>query len=235
MPFDLSKVMFVTTANMLSTIPPALLDRMEVIEFPGYIEEEKLEIANRYLIPRQIEENGLDGVGLQFEAEAVRRIIREYTYEAGVRNLEREIGKICRKVARLKAEGKKFPNTITLEAVEKLLGPQQYFQPEAEPSDEVGVVTSLAWTENGGEIMPVEVAILEGKGSLQMTGQMGEVMQESGQAALTYIKSRAAQLNIDLEVFERRYYVHAAGRDTEGWTIWGSRWQQRSPCAGRPL
>jgi ATP-dependent Lon protease len=209
MPFDLSKVMFVTTANMLSTIPPALLDRMEVIEFPGYIEEEKLEIANRYLTPRQIEENGLDGIGIQFEAEAIRRIIREYTYEAGVRNLEREIGKICRKVARLKAEGKKFPNAITIEAVEKLLGPQQYFQPEAEPSDEVGVVTSLAWTENGGEIMPVEVAILEGKGSLQMTGQMGEVMQESGQAALTYIKSRAVQLNIDLEVFERMdIHVH---------------------------
>ena len=209
MPFDLSKVMFVTTANYLGSIPPALLDRMEVIEFPGYIEEEKLEIANRYLIPRQIEENGVDGINLQFETEAVRRMIREYTYEAGVRNLEREIGKVCRKVARLKAEGRKFPTTITMEAVEKLLGPQQFFQSEAELADEVGVVTSLAWTENGGEIMPVEVAILEGKGGLQMTGQMGEVMQESGHAALTYIKSRAAQLNIDMEVFERMdIHVH---------------------------
>jgi ATP-dependent Lon protease len=209
LPFDLSKVMFVTTANYLGSIPPALLDRMEVIEFPGYIEEEKLEIANRYLIPRQIEENGLDGTNLQFEVEAVRRIIREYTYEAGVRNLEREIGKICRKVARLKAEGKKFPLVITAEAVEKLLGPQQFFQPEAERSDEVGVATSLAWTENGGEIMAVEVAVLEGKGTLQMTGQIGEVMQESGQAALTYIKSRAAQLNIEMEVFERMdIHVH---------------------------
>jgi ATP-dependent Lon protease len=209
MPFDLSKVMFVTTANYLGSIPPALLDRMEVIEFPGYIEEEKLEIANRYLVPRQIEENGLDGISLQFESDALRRIVREYTYEAGVRNLEREIGKVCRKIARLKAEGKKFPTLITLEAVEKLLGPQQYFQSEAERSDEVGVVTSLAWTENGGEIMPVEVAVLEGKGGLQMTGQMGEVMQESGQAALTYIKSRAAQLNIDPEVFERMdIHVH---------------------------
>lgn len=209
MPFDLSKVMFVTTANYLGSIPPALLDRMEVIEFPGYIEEEKLEIANRYLIPRQIEENGVDGISLQFEAEAVHRIIREYTYEAGVRNLEREIGKVCRKVARLKAEGRKFPTKITAEAVEKLLGPQQFFQSEAELVDEVGVVTSLAWTENGGEIMPVEVAILEGKGGLQMTGQMGDVMQESGHAALTYIKSRAAQLNIDLEVFERMdIHVH---------------------------
>ena len=209
LPFDLSKVMFVTTANYLGSIPPALLDRMEVIEFPGYIEEEKLEIANRYLIPRQVEENGLDGTSLQFEPEAVRRIVREYTYEAGVRNLEREIGKVCRKVARLKAEGKKFPTTITAEAVEKLLGPQQFFQSEAERADEVGVVTSLAWTENGGEIMPVEVAILEGKGGLQMTGQMGDVMQESGHAALTYIKSRAVQLNIDLEVFERMdIHVH---------------------------
>jgi len=209
MPFDLSKVMFVTTANYLGSIPPALLDRMEVIDFPGYIEEEKLEIANRYLIPRQIEENGLDGISLKFEEEAVRRIIREYTYEAGVRNLEREIGKVCRKVARLKAEGKKYPATINTVAVEKLLGPQQFFQSEAEQSDEVGVVTSLAWTENGGEIMPVEVAVLEGKGSIQMTGQMGEVMQESGHAALTYIKSRAAQLKIDMEVFERMdIHVH---------------------------
>ena len=209
MPFDLSKVMFVTTANSLGTIPPALLDRMEVIEFPGYIEEEKLEIANRYLIPRQLEENGIDELGLSFEPDAIRRIVREYTYEAGVRNLEREIGRTCRKVARLKAEGKKFPTVIVPDQVEKFLGPQQVFPPEAEAQDEVGVATSLAWTEDGGVIMPVEVAVLEGKGSLQMTGQMGEVMQESGQAALTYIKSRAAALNIDQDVFERMdIHVH---------------------------
>jgi ATP-dependent Lon protease len=209
LPFDLSKVTFVTTANTLGSIPAPLLDRMEVIEFPGYIEEEKLEIATRYLIPRQIEENGVDGLGLSFDPLALRRIIREYTYEAGVRNLEREIGRICRKVARMKAEGRKYPTIVTAESIEKFLGPQQVFQPEAELTDEVGVVTSLAWTENGGEIMPVEVAVLEGKGGLQMTGQMGEVMQESGQAALTYIKSRAIQLNIDLEVFERMdIHVH---------------------------
>ena len=209
MPFDLSRVMFVTTANTLGTIPPALLDRMEVIEFPGYIEEDKLEIANRFLIPRQIEENGIDDLGLEFQPDAIRRIIREYTYEAGVRNLEREIGRVCRKVARLKAEGKKYPSVIQPEYIEKFLGPQQVFPPEAEAQDQVGVVTSLAWTEDGGVIMPVEVAVLEGKGSLQMTGQMGEVMQESGQAALTYIKSRAAALNIDLEVFERMdIHVH---------------------------
>jgi ATP-dependent Lon protease len=203
LPFDLSKVMFVTTANSLANIPSPLLDRMEVIEFPGYIEEEKMEIATRYLIPRQIEENGIDNLGLTFETAALQRIIREYTYEAGVRNLEREIGRVSRKVARLKAEGKKYPTAIAPDMIEKLLGPQQVFQSEAERTDEVGVATSLAWTETGGEIMSVEVAILEGKGSMQMTGQMGEVMQESGQAALTYIKSRAATLNIDLDVFER--------------------------------
>lgn len=203
LPFDLSKAMFVTTANSLSTIPAPLLDRMEVIEFPGYIEEEKMEIANRYLIPRQFEENGIEGLGLIFELAALQRIIREYTYEAGVRGLEREIGRICRKVARMKAEGKKYPASIAPQMIEKLLGPQQVFPSEAERTDDVGVATSLAWTENGGEIMPVEVAIIEGKGGLQMTGQMGEVMQESGQAALTYIKSRAAKLKIDLEVFER--------------------------------
>jgi ATP-dependent Lon protease len=203
LPFDLSKVMFVTTANSLSTIPAPLLDRMEVIEFPGYIEEEKIEIANRYLIPRQMEENGIETLGLVFEPAALQRIIREYTYEAGVRGLEREISRVCRKVARLKAEGKKYPASIAPEMIEKLLGPQQVFPSEAERTDEVGVATSLAWTENGGEIMPVEVAIIEGKGGMQMTGQMGEVMQESGQAALTYIKSRAAALKIDMEAFER--------------------------------
>ncbi|GAB4540079.1 MAG: endopeptidase La [Anaerolineales bacterium] len=209
LPFDLSKVMFVTTANSLATIPSPLLDRMEVIEFPSYMEEEKIEIANRYLIPRQMDENGVDTLGLTFEPIALQRIIRQYTYEAGVRNLEREIGKICRKIARLKAEGKKFPATISADMVEKFLGPQQVFPSEAERSDEVGVATGLAWTENGGEVMPVEVAIIEGKGGLQMTGQMGEIMQESGQAALTYIKSRAAQLKIDFEVFERMdIHVH---------------------------
>ncbi|MCQ3937631.1 MAG: endopeptidase La [Chloroflexi bacterium] len=203
LPFDLSKVMFVTTANSLGTIPPPLLDRMEVIEFPGYIEEEKIEIANRYLIPRQIEENGIEELGLTLEPAALQRIIREYTYEAGVRSLEREIGRVCRKVARLKAEGKKYPTSISPDMIEKLLGPQQVFPPEAERQDEVGVATSLAWTETGGEIMPVEVAIIEGKGGLQMTGQMGEVMQESAQAAMTYIKSRAAALKIEMDVFER--------------------------------
>lgn len=200
--YDLSNVIFITTANTLSTIPPALLDRMEVIEFSGYIEEEKLEIAKRFLFPRQLEETGLEDEKINFQNQALMKIIREYTYEAGVRNFEREIGSVLRKIARLKTEKKEYPKWITPQAIRKFLGPQQYFETEAEGEDEVGVATALAWTENGGEIMPVEVLILEGKGNLQITGQIGEVMQESAQAALSYIKSRAAILKIDPDIFE---------------------------------
>ncbi len=200
--YDLSKVLFITTANSLMTIPPALLDRMELLEFPGYIEEEKLEISRRFLIPRQMEESGLENGDLTFNETAVRRIIREYTYEAGVRNLEREIGRICRKTARLKSEKKRFKVRLTPQVVEKLLGPPQFFETEAERQDEVGVATAIAWTENGGDIMPVEVLILEGKGNMQITGQIGEVMQESAQAALSYLKSRARELGLDPESFE---------------------------------
>lgn len=201
--YDLSKVMFITTANSLGAIPPALLDRMEVLEFPGYIEEEKLEIARRFLIPRQQEESGLEIGEARFQDLAVRRIIREYTYEAGVRNLERELGRVCRKAARLKSEKKAYPRVFTPTTVEKFLGPPQFFMTEAERQDEVGVATAVAWTESGGEIMPVEVLILEGKGGMQITGQIGEVMQESAQAALSYLKSRARQLDLDPEIFER--------------------------------
>jgi len=200
--YDLSDVIFITTANTLATIPPALLDRMEVIEFSGYIEEEKVEIAKRFLIPRQLEETGLDQEGLKFSDQALIKIIREYTYEAGVRNLEREIGRVLRKIARLKTEKKTYPKRISVQAIQKFLGPQQFFETEAELEDEAGVATALAWTENGGEIMPVEVLILEGKGNLQITGQIGDVMQESAQAALSYIKSRADALNIDIDLFE---------------------------------
>jgi ATP-dependent Lon protease len=200
--FDLSKVMFITTANTDATIPPALLDRMEVIEFPGYIEEEKLEIAKKFLIPRQIDENGLKIGEVSFSVQALQRIIREYTYEAGVRNLEREIGRICRKVARKKAEGKEYPNRIGSNSVEAFLGPPQFFTLEAEREDEIGVATAIAWTANGGEIMPVEVLLMEGKGNLQLTGQLGDVMQESAQAALSFLKSRLKQFNITPEIFE---------------------------------
>jgi ATP-dependent Lon protease len=200
--YDLSNVIFITTANTLSTIPPALLDRMEVIEFSGYIEEEKLEIAKRFLIPRQLEENGLDREGIVFYQKALMKIIREYTFEAGVRNFEREIGRVLRKIARLKTEGKEYPQRITPSATRKFLGPQEYYETEAEGEDEIGVATALAWTENGGEIMPVEVLILDGKGNLQITGQLGDIMQESAQAALSYVKSRADLLDIDSDIFE---------------------------------
>lgn len=201
-PYDLSKVMFITTANNLNTIPPALLDRMEIIEFPGYIEEEKMEIGRRFLIPRQIEESGLVADEIVFENDSLQKLIREYTYEAGVRNLEREIGSLCRKTARLKSEHKRYPKKITSAVVEKFLGPPQFYLTEAERKDEIGVATAIAWTENGGDIMPVEVLILEGKGNLQVTGQIGDVMQESAQAALSYLKSRAETFSIDPAIFE---------------------------------
>lgn len=200
--YDLSKVIFITTANTLSTIPPALLDRLEVIEFSGYIEEEKLEIARRFLIPRQLEETGLENEGIVFQTPALEKIIREYTFEAGVRNFEREISRVLRRIARLKTEKKSYPKHVSPTAIRKFLGPQQFFETEAEGEDEVGVATALAWTENGGEIMPVEVLILDGKGNLQITGQIGDIMQESAQAALSYLKSRAEILKIDPEIFE---------------------------------
>ncbi len=200
--YDLSKVMFITTANYTGPIPSALLDRMEVIEFPGYIEEEKIEIARRFLLPRQLEEAGLDDEKLHFQDRALMRIVREYTYEAGVRNFEREIGMICRKIARTKAEGKTYPRLVSQSAMEKYLGPPQFFNQEAERQDEVGVATAIAWTENGGEIMPVEVLLMDGKGNMQITGQIGNVMQESAQAALSYLKSRSSQFNIDPAAYE---------------------------------
>jgi len=200
--YDLSKVMFITTANTIMSIPLALLDRMEVLEFPGYIEEEKIEIARRFLIPRQMEESGLDIREVHFLDSAIRRIISEYTYEAGVRNLEREIGRMCRKVARMKSEHKHHPNRLGPNSVERFLGPPQFFQTQAESQDEIGVATAIAWTESGGDIMPVEVLILEGKGSMQITGQIGEVMQESAQAGLSYLKSRSRSLNISPDIYE---------------------------------
>jgi ATP-dependent Lon protease len=201
--YDLSKVLFITTANYLDPVPPALLDRMEVIEFPGYIEEEKLSIARQFLIPRQLEQHGVTAQHIRFDDGALRSIIREYTYEAGVRNLEREIAKICRKLARRVAEGKVIARRITAESLDRFLGPAQFISPLAEESDEVGVATGLAWTEVGGDIMAIEVTLMPGKGSLLLTGQLGDVMQESAQAALSYTRSRAAQLAVDPEEFER--------------------------------
>ncbi|MGD8812980.1 MAG: endopeptidase La [Anaerolineales bacterium] len=203
LPYDLSKVMFITTANTVDPIPPALLDRMEVIKFSGYIEEEKLIIAKRFLIPRQLEQSGLGEKEATISEAALKSIIREYTWEAGVRNLEREIGKAFRKVARRKAEGRKTPKRITPSMLINMLGPSEITPHTAETEDQVGTATALAWTENGGDSMSVEVLLVEGKGGLQITGQLGDVMQESAQAALSYIKSRADDLGIDIERFEK--------------------------------
>jgi len=201
-PYDLSHVLFITTANTTESIPPALLDRMEIVEFPGYIEEEKLLIAEKFLVGRQLAQNGLTREELSFAPNALRRMIREYTWEAGVRNLEREIGKICRKIARRKAEGRRVPTRIEPPTLGRLLGPPPINPHRAERQDQIGSATGVAWTENGGETMPVEVLLVEGKGNVQITGQVGEVMQESAQAALSYVKSRAAELGVEPEVFE---------------------------------
>ncbi len=200
--YDLSNVMFITTANSRDEIPWALLDRMEVVDFPGYIEEEKLGIAKRFLVARQIQHAGLEEGEIQFSEQAIKRIIREYTYEAGVRNLEREIGRVCRKLARLKAEKKDYPTQVNAPAIVKYLGPPQFIETDAEREDQIGVATAIAWTAGGGEIMPIEVALMEGKGNMQITGSIGEVMQESAQAAMSYLKARAELLNINPEKFE---------------------------------
>jgi ATP-dependent Lon protease len=199
--YDLSKVLFITTANYLDPVPAALEDRMEVIEFPGYIEEEKVEIAKRFLITRQREEHGLKG--LRFSDQALRKMIREYSYEAGVRNLERAIATICRKVARTRAEGKRAPHLVTPQALTKYLGPPQYTYGIMEESDEVGLATGIAWTAAGGDTMSVEVTLMEGKGNLILTGQLGEVMQESAQAALSYTRSHAVALGIKKSQFDK--------------------------------
>jgi ATP-dependent Lon protease len=203
LPYDLSKVMFITTANILDPVPPALRDRMEVIRFPGYIEEEKLEIARQFLIPRQLDEHGLTPAELRFSDEAVRGMIREYTYEAGVRELERAIGRICRKVTRRLAEGKSAPRHVARSALHRYLGPPEFIESLTQEADEVGVATGIAWTEAGGDLMPVEVSLMPGKGNLTLTGQMGEVMQESAQAALSYARARATELGIKADGFER--------------------------------
>ncbi len=194
-PYDLSKVMFITTANWLEPVPDALRDRMEVIEFPGYTEDEKVAIARGFLIPRQLREHGLGE--LRFSDQCLRRIIREYTYEAGVRNLERQIASICRKVARRVAEGRKAPVRVGAGDLERYLGVPKYTYGLKGEKDEVGVATGLAVTEVGGDVLTVEVSVMEGKGNLLLTGQLGEVMQESAQAALSYARANSAWLHLD--------------------------------------
>ncbi|WP_457573394.1 endopeptidase La [Desulfolithobacter sp.] len=204
LPFDLSKVMFITTANMSDTIPGPLMDRMEVIRLSGYTLEEKMVIAKKYLLPRQIIENGIKPSYIRLDDQTMELIISHYTHEAGVRGLERELGKICRKIARKVAEGGKGPYKISKNTISKYLGPPK-FLPEAELDTlaQPGLVVGLAWTEVGGELLHIETSIVPGKGRLTLTGHLGDVMKESAQAALTYCRSRCADLGVKPEYFDK--------------------------------
>ena len=201
-PFDLSRVMFITTANLVDPIPSALRDRMEVIRLAGYTEDEKLAIVLRHLLPRQLTENGLRSQDFKISTEVIREVIMNYTLEAGLRNLEREIGSLCRKVARRIAEGEKGPFAVTRGNLHLYLGPPR-FLPDGEVENEVGVATGLAWTQVGGETLAVEASLMKGKGQLTLTGQLGDVMKESGQAALSYARARADRLNLAPDFYEK--------------------------------
>ena len=208
-PYDLSKVMFITTANLLDPIPPALRDRMEIIRLPGYTEEEKLHIARLFLLPKQLEANGLAEANVRFSEATIRQLIRAYTYEAGVRNLEREIGAVCRKVARRVAEKRSYPRLIQPTMLTRYLGAERYNHGTAETQDAIGVATGMSWTANGGDIMAIEVSIMDGKGQLMLTGHLGEVMRESAQAALSFARAYAKDLGINPEHFEKRdIHIH---------------------------
>ncbi|HET7294060.1 MAG TPA: endopeptidase La [Vicinamibacteria bacterium] len=206
--FDLSSVFFIATANVLHTIPQALQDRLEVIRLPGYTEPEKVEIANRHLIAKQIQSNGLQKANLEFGGGALQEIIRRYTREAGVRNLEREISTICRKIARqVVLEGRDYHADVTGEGLQGYLGIPRFRASQQEERNEVGVATGLAWTEVGGEILPIEVTLMPGKGHVKLTGKLGDVMQESAHAALSFVRSRAEELGIAKD-FARKIDIH---------------------------
>ncbi len=208
-PFDLSKVMFIATANLADPIIPALKDRMEIIELSGYIDEEKLKIARQYLIPRQIMENGLKVNDLDLTDEAILNIINFYTREAGLRNLEREIANVCRKIARKIAEGEKKVPRVTAKNLNKFLGVPRILPDYDNRKDEVGVATGLAWTPYGGDVLYIEATPMEGKGNLLLTGQLGDVMKESGQAAMSYFRSRAAKFGLSENFyFSKDIHVH---------------------------
>jgi ATP-dependent Lon protease len=206
--YDLSQVFFIATANVLHTIPPALQDRMEVLRLHGYTELEKIEIAKQFLVRKQREATGLTEGQLKFTDEGITEIIRSYTREAGVRNLEREIGNVCRKVARkVVKEGQGYSITLTPENVGEFLGVTKFRDTLAHEKSEIGLVTGLAWTEVGGSILSTEVAIVDGKGKLTLTGKLGDVMQESAQAAMSYVRSRAARLGVARD-FYRNCDIH---------------------------
>ena len=208
-PFDLSKVMFITTANIADPIIPALRDRMELIELSGYIDEEKLKITRQFLIPRQVKENGISEAGFDVTDEAVLGIINQYTREAGLRNLEREIANLCRKIARKIAEGEKKIPRITAKNLNKFLGVPRFLPDHEKRSDEVGVATGLAWTPYGGDVLHIEATPLEGKGSLLLTGQLGDVMKESGHAAMSYFRSRASNFGMKEKFyFSKDIHIH---------------------------
>jgi ATP-dependent Lon protease len=209
LPFDLSKVMFVLTANMTDTIPSALLDRMEIIMLSGYTEEEKAVIAEKYLLPRQLKENGIKESDLQISPAALQQIIAEYTSESGVRNLEREIGTICRKVARKLAEEQQGPFTISKNTLNKYLGIPKYITEMDQEESQAGLCTGLAWTQVGGEVLYVEASLIGGKGEMILTGQLGDIMQESARAAMSYARSKLAEFGIEENVFENQdVHIH---------------------------
>lgn len=206
-PFDLSDVMFITTANVLDTIPPALRDRLEIIHFAGYTQDEKFHIAKDFLVPKQMENHGLKKEMVTLRDEAIRFMTARYTREAGVRSLERQIATVFRKIAKMIAEGKRTKTVITAQNLQKFLGPAKFTSAIAEEKDDIGMATGLAWTEAGGDILFIEVALMPGKGNLLLTGQLGDVMKESCQAAMSYIRARAAQLGLS-EKFYQKLDVH---------------------------
>ncbi len=207
LPFDLSDVLFLTTANSLDTVPRPLLDRMEVIPISGYTVEEKVQIALKYLLGKQMKSHGLQKKNLRVGEDAVRSIINHYTREAGVRNLEREIAKVCRKAAKMLISGDKKSLTVSASNIEKYLGTKRFRYDMANEKDEVGLATGLAWTPVGGDTLVIEVSLMEGNGKLELTGQLGDVMKESAKAAISFIRSRAEQLNIDKD-FHNKFDIH---------------------------
>ncbi|MDE0502912.1 MAG: endopeptidase La, partial [Candidatus Poribacteria bacterium] len=207
-PFDLSKVMFITTANQLHTIPPPLRDRMETLELPGYTAIEKSMIAKQYLIPRQLEAHGITEAQFAIGDKAINRVIDEYTREAGVRNLERELGTLCRKSARNIAEGETDPIDLTADNLPKYLGPPKFYSEVADRNEEVGTATGLSVTPAGGEILFIEATSMVGEGKLTLTGQIGDVMQESAKAALSYIKSQTEELHFDPDFWNSDIHIH---------------------------